>query len=165
MKKAIVHNTHQVPDNYIDKSSSGFTTLLLGKVGGLERLYANIDRVLPGANSCKFHSHSHQEEFFMVLNGSGVLRVGKDTYQLEQGDFFCKPAGHGIAHQFINDSNEILEILDVGLPHPKDVVEYPDDGVTFTRETGQAFKDGHLVEEWSSDPNQNSIGLSHGERL
>jgi uncharacterized cupin superfamily protein len=33
----------------------------------------NIDYVKPGAKSTKFHSHSLQEEFFLILNGHVVV--------------------------------------------------------------------------------------------
>ncbi|MBI2810259.1 MAG: mannose-6-phosphate isomerase, partial [Candidatus Melainabacteria bacterium] len=59
----------------------------------------------------------------------------------------------GIAHQFINDSDEMLEILDVGIPDPNDVIEYPDDGVTYKKAEGRAYKNGAVVADWSSDPN------------
>lgn len=126
-------------------------TQFLGKAGGLRRLYANIDKILPGGYSCKFHSHSLQEEFFLVLNGSGILRTNDGTVHVKAGDFFCKPAGLGIAHQFINDSNEILEILDVGIPDSQDIIEYPDEGITYKKAENQAFKEGVPVHGWTSD--------------
>ncbi len=146
-------NKELLPEDCID-ASRHMTTLLLGHAGGSERLYSNIDRLGPGAKSCKFHSHSLQEEFFIVLRGHGVLRLGDKTFQVCEGSFFSKPAGKGIAHQFINDSDdEILEILDVGIPDPNDVIEYPDEGVTYHKAEKRAYKNGELVPDWSSDPN------------
>lgn len=145
-------NKELLPEDCIDASRQ-MTTLLLGRAGGSERLYSNIDRLTPGAKSCKFHSHSLQEEFFLVLRGRGVLRLGDKTYQICEGSCFSKPAGKGIAHQFINDSDDMLEILDVGIPDPDDVIEYPDDGVIYRKAEKRAYKDGILVSDWSSDPN------------
>lgn len=88
-----------------------------------------------------------------MLRGRGVLRLGDKTYQICEGSCFSKPAGKGIAHQFINDSDDMLEILDVGIPDPDDVIEYPDDGVIYRKAENRAYKDGILVSDWSSDPN------------
>jgi uncharacterized cupin superfamily protein len=126
---------------------------MLGFAGGSEKLYVNIDVVAPGAKSCKPHSHSHQEEFFLVLKGSGSLRLGDATHKVQQGDFFSKPAGTGIVHQFINDGNQPLEILDVGIPHPDDVVDYPDEKVQLIKATRKFLRDGVALEGWTSDPN------------
>ncbi|MBI2810221.1 MAG: cupin domain-containing protein, partial [Candidatus Melainabacteria bacterium] len=92
-------NKELLPDECIDASLQ-MTTLMLGRAGGSERLYSNIDRLRPGAKSCKFHSHSLQEEFFLVIRGRGVLRLGDKTFQVCEGSCFSKPAGKGIAHQF-----------------------------------------------------------------
>ncbi len=150
---SVLLNKDLLPDDCIDASNQLMTTLLLGRAGGSERLYSNIDRLRPGAKSCKFHSHSLQEEFFIVIRGRGIVRLGEKTYQICEGSCFSKPAGKGIAHQFINDSDEMLEILDVGIPDPNDVIEYPDERVTYRKAEGKAYKDGKVLATWSSDPN------------
>ena len=129
------------------------TTLALGIAGGSQKLYVNIDRVMPGAKSCKFHRHSHQEEFFLVLAGSGILRLGEESMPVKTGDFFSKPAGSGLSHQFINDSDDVLEVLDVGVPSNDDVIEYPDENVVLVRAQKTAYKNGEQLENWSTDPN------------
>lgn len=70
---------------------------------------------------------------------------------IKQGDFISKPAGKGIAHQFIKDSEEVLEILDCGINDKNDVFEYPDEGVTL--EQGKASRKSEVLNNWSSDPN------------
>jgi uncharacterized cupin superfamily protein len=129
------------------------TTLHLGREAGSQKLYVNIDRLQPGAKSCKLHSHSHQEEFFMILRGTCTAVVGEQSYILEEGSFLAKPAGQGIAHQFINDSNDIVEILDVGTIDPNDVIDYPDEGVSYIPAQMRAWKNGHELAAWNSDPN------------
>lgn len=153
-KEPVVLNKEQIA-GVPDTPGAIMMTQLLGREGGSHRLYANIDKVLPGGKSCKFHFHSLQEEFFLVLSGSGKLRTNEGTVGIKAGDFFCKPAGRKIAHQFINDSSEVLEILDVGIPDPHDVIEYPDEGIVYKKGENQVFKDGVLVSDWTSDPNGN----------
>ncbi len=70
------------------------------------------------------------------------------------GDFVAKPAGKGIAHQFINTGEEILEILDCGLQVTDDVATYPDEDVVLLRKDRLAFKRADTLIGWSSDPNE-----------
>ena len=100
------------------------TTYFLGKAAGSEKLYVNIDKIQPDAKSAKYHSHSKQEEFFLILNGNGTLRMNDMEVPITKGDFVAKPAGKGIAHQFINTGTEVLEILDIGLCVQGDVAFY-----------------------------------------
>ena len=72
---------------------AGLVTQYLGKAAGSERLYVNIDRVPPGACSTKYHSHSRQEEFFLVLSGSGTLRLDGCKYDVTEGDFIASQPG------------------------------------------------------------------------
>lgn len=145
-------NSELLPEDCVDASAQ-MTTLLLGRAGGSERLYINIDKLQPGAKSCKFHNHSMQEEFFLVLRGRGTLRLGDQTYEVREGSCFSKPAGKGISHQFINDSEEVLEILDVGIPDVNDVIEYPDEQVTYKKAERLMYKDGKILTNWTTDPN------------
>lgn len=147
-----IFRVHDLPDDCIDASDSLITTFYLGKAGGGEKLYANIDRVVPGGSSCKFHSHSKQEEFFYILRGKGTLRVGEESREVKAGDFFCKPAGKGLAHQFTNTSNDVLEILDVGSVQPGDEVFYPDEGVTYIKDQKKFLRDGEELSNWSTNP-------------
>ena len=143
-----------IAEAFVDAGDPLLTTLFLGKAVGSERLYASIDVLQPGAKSCKFHSHSEQEEFFYILKGSCTLRFGDETTTVQAGDFISKPAGQGIAHQFINDSDDIVELLDIGLKSGSDKIFYPDEGVTYEPATQTVCdKDGNPRTDWTSDAN------------
>jgi uncharacterized cupin superfamily protein len=47
---------------------SKMKTILIWDAIGCEKIYENIDYVKPGAESVKYHSHSKQEEFFLIIN-------------------------------------------------------------------------------------------------
>ena len=128
-------------------------TLRLGAAAGSQRLYVNIDHVKPGAKSVKYHAHSRQEEFFLILQGTGVLRIDGKRIAVKSGDFVAKPAGKGIAHQFINTGSKILQILDCGLKEAGDIVTYPDENVALIPSMKRAFRGGAALKNWSSDPN------------
>jgi len=85
----------------------------------------------PGRRSCPFHFHYSEEEMFYVLSGAGVLRQGKEgekeeELELAPGDFVSFPAGTGIAHQFINRTEEPFVYLAVSNIVKGDVCVYPD---------------------------------------
>jgi uncharacterized cupin superfamily protein len=148
-----IGNRLRLKSEFIDDSNALQTSFHLGKAGGSQQQYACIDRLAPGAKSCKYHCHSKQEEFFLILKGTVKLRAGNEFHTLSEGDFFCKPAGKGIAHQFINESSEQVEILDVGTKATDDKIDYPDEGVSYYPSSGKAFRDGVELPGWSTDPN------------
>lgn len=122
-----IHNVNDIPTEYTD-SFDGGVTKLLGGLAGSQKLYANIDIVPPGAQSTNFHAHTLQEEFFLILAGSGVLVTVDGKRSIAKGDFIAKPAGLGNAHRFDNTGNVPLEILDVGTVEKGDVSFYPETG-------------------------------------
>ncbi len=73
-----------------------------------------------------------------------TLRTHDGEVQLGAGDWFCKPAGKGIAHQFVNTGNTPCEILDV--------VEYPEEEVIFVKSVGRAFRLKDAITSWDSSP-------------
>ncbi|WP_367566316.1 cupin domain-containing protein [Lacrimispora sp.] len=109
-----IKNIAQLSSEFIWQDSVGLITKSLGTAGGSRKIYVNTDYVPPKAYSTKYHSHSQQEEFFLILSGTGTLRLQDKEWAVKQGDFFAKPAGQNIAHTFYNSSDDILVILDVG---------------------------------------------------
>lgn len=126
----------------------------LGRLAGSEKLYVNIDCIVPGAKSVKYHSHSKQEEFFLILRGTGKLRLQGRVLTVKAGDFFAKPGGRGLYHQFWNDGRGVLEILDCGTNERGDVCHYPDEGVRLIRDKRLAMRGARKLPDWSSDPNE-----------
>jgi uncharacterized cupin superfamily protein len=150
-----VFNIDNIPDEFVDdpQFESSMKTKYLGAAAGSEKIYVNIDYVKPGAKSVKYHSHSRQEEFFLILAGSGVLRMKDKESPVRQGDFLAKLAGKDIAHQFINDGSEVLQILDCGLNEKDETIAYPDEGIILLKKQRLAFKISDALKDWSSDPN------------
>jgi len=155
MKKKI-YNLTRLSSEFIDdpKFESKLRTKYLGHAAGSDKLYVNIDYIKPGGKSVKYHSHSHQEEFFAILKGNGLLRYNDDEINVSVNDFFAKLAGRDDTHQFINNSNDILIILDCGTGEDNDEIYYPDEKVTYIKSENKADKDGKLIKEWSFDPNE-----------
>ncbi len=151
-----IKNIDQLSDEFIWQDSVGLITKSLGAAGGSQKVYVNIDYVPPRAYSTKYHSHSQQEEFFIILSGTGTLRLQDKERDVKQGDFFAKPAGQNIAHTFYNSSDDTLVILDVGTNEKEDTCYYPDEDVYMQKSNEQRRvyrgEDSDLL--WTSEPNQ-----------
>lgn len=64
-----------------------------------------------------------------VLDGSGEVRIGENTYPIRQGDFVCTTVGGPeTAHQVINSGDTELRYLAVSTRIYPEVCEYPDSG-------------------------------------
>jgi uncharacterized cupin superfamily protein len=85
--------------------------------------------VPPGKRAFPFHNHHSMHELFVVLEGEGEYRFGKDTYPVKMGDVLAAPAGDPeVAHQIINTGQSELKYLGLSSAGTTEVVEYPDSG-------------------------------------
>lgn len=114
-------------------------------------LYVNIDEVESGGYSARYHLHTLQDEFFLIMEGQGIARIGDASYEVKTGDFFFKPAG-SVPHQFFNNGTEPLKILDCGIARPGDEIIYPDEQVAYLKSIKTAFKLSDALRTWSSTP-------------
>lgn len=151
-----VSNIDIIPKEYMYDSDfqSKMKTLLIGDSIGSEKIYVNIDYVKPGALSTKYHSHSKQEEFFLILSGQGILKIDGEKILISKGSVISKPAGKDIAHQFINNGSEVLEILDVGTREKDDIITYPDENVIYMKNKEMVFNIEDNIKSWTSEPNE-----------
>lgn len=98
------------------------------KIGAVKLGY-NVTVVPPGKAAFPFHSHTVNEEMFVILSGSGELRLGDRAYPLRAGDVVaCPPGGPETAHQIRNTGQEELRYLAVGTTQYPEITEYPDSG-------------------------------------
>lgn len=93
-----------------------------------KKLGASVDIVPPGKRSCPYHLHHAQEEMFIVLEGSGTLRVAGEMLPIRAGDLMFIPAGPEYPHQIINTSDAPLKYLSVSTRESPEICEYPDSG-------------------------------------
>ncbi|MBE1159844.1 cupin domain-containing protein [Dyella acidiphila] len=100
----------------------------LGTGTAASKLGASIDTVAPGKRSCPYHFHYAQEEMFVVLAGSGTLRVAGELLPITAGDVIFIPPGPEYPHQLINSSDAPLQYLSISTRESPDLVEYPDSG-------------------------------------
>jgi uncharacterized cupin superfamily protein len=63
-----------------------------------------IERLAPGKQASPLHRHHLQEEMFLILGGSGVLRHGNREVPVKPGDFIVYLPGEPAPHTFVNGS-------------------------------------------------------------
>lgn len=90
------------------------------------KLGASIDVLAPGKRGCPYHLHHAQEEMFIVIEGSGTLRVAGEMLPLVTGDVVFIPAGPEYPHQIINTSHAPLKLLSISTQETPEICEYPD---------------------------------------
>jgi uncharacterized cupin superfamily protein len=104
----------------------------LGRISpaiGAEKLGYNVTVVPPGRRAFPLHCHRVNEEMFFILEGSGEVRIGPDTYPVRKGDVIaCPPGGPDTAHQIINTGNVELRYLAVSTKLSPEIAEYPESG-------------------------------------
>src|SRR2546421_581852 len=70
---------------------------------GAKKLGYNITAVPPGKRAYPYHSHRAREEMFYVVQGTGEVRLGSQTFPIRAGDIIaCPPGGPETAHQLVN---------------------------------------------------------------
>lgn len=150
-----IKNMNKLSDQFIWSDAVGLVTKSLGEASGSEKFYVNIDYVPPGAYSTQYHSHSQQEEFFLIPSGTGTLRLNEEKQQVGPGDFISKPAGKNNAHTFYNSGEEVLVILDIGTNESEDTCYYPDKDMYMQKSNGarRIFSGTDLNRSWYPDPN------------
>jgi uncharacterized cupin superfamily protein len=101
----------------------------LGPVIGAKQLGCSYMEVPPGKRAFPFHNHHANEEMFIVLDGSGEIRIGDATHPICAGDVIACPAGGPeTAHQIVNSGGETLRYYSISTMRTPEVAEYPDSG-------------------------------------
>ena len=118
---------------------AGRTKRKLGDVFGLTNFGVNLTHLEPGAYSALFHSHAVQDEFVFVLEGHPTLAFGDNQYRLSPGECMGFKAGTGIAHQLVNNTDQVVTYLEIGDRSPGEHVEYPKDDIAARQGTDGAW--------------------------
>lgn len=104
----------------------GVVSKRLARDTAATQLGLSVDIVPPGKRSCPYHFHYVEEEMFIVLEGSGTLRVAGEMLPITAGDSIFIPAGPEYPHQILNTSDAPLKYLSVSTQAKVEICEYPD---------------------------------------
>jgi uncharacterized cupin superfamily protein len=146
--------SHDVREPLYDSTGA---RLALGTAA--QKLGASIDTVAPGKRSCPYHFHYAQEEMFIVIEGSGTLRVAGEMLPIRTGDVIFVPPGPEYPHQIINTSDAPLKYLSISTRESPEVCEYPDSGKYLAHASADGARvfrviqrEGESVDYWDGEP-------------
>jgi uncharacterized cupin superfamily protein len=98
----------------------------LGRTAGLVRVGINLQRLLPGTRSSWPHAESDEEEFVYVIEGEVDAWIDGEIYSMRAGDLAAFPAGTGINHCFINNTEtDVLLLVGGEAPKTSNRILYP----------------------------------------
>lgn len=98
----------------------------LARTLGLSRIGIHHDRLLPGRRTSYPHAESAEEEFVFVLDGTPDAWIDGQLHRLKPGDAVAFPAGTGICHTFLNNTEAEVRLLVIGeSSRPDNRVYYP----------------------------------------
>jgi uncharacterized cupin superfamily protein len=83
----------------------------ISRVAGLLKIGVNLVRLKSGERSSWPHAEEKEEEFVYVLEGEVDAWVDGFVHAMKPGDFAAFPAGTGICHCFINNSEHETLLL------------------------------------------------------
>jgi uncharacterized cupin superfamily protein len=104
----------------------------LSDAGGLTQFGAWIVELPPQSRTSIPHWHAREDELIQVLEGYPTLIEGNEEHELGPGAICAYPAGLALAHSFENCSDSHVKLLVIGTRSGKDVIIYPNAGLTLT---------------------------------
>ena len=124
-----VINLSEVPAvqiNAPEDSAFGGSRQRVGAAVGAQKLGYSFFSVPSGKAAFPYHTHTTNEEMIYVLEGRGILRLGKEEIAVTAGTIVACPPGTEFPHQLINSGNQELRYLVVSTMEYPDLSEYPD---------------------------------------
>lgn len=129
LKEKLIRNFNTVSLKHFLRSPAYDTqTARLAHGTVAKKLGASVDVLAPGKVSCPYHFHHAQEEMFVILEGSGTLRVAGEMLSISTGDVLFIPNGPTYPHQIVNSSDTPLKYLSISTRETPEICEYPDSG-------------------------------------
>jgi len=119
----------------VDRPGRRYAARRLGVAAGARSSGLRHVTITPGQSGWPRHCHSAEEELFVILAGTGTVRVGDEEAEVRSGHVLSRPAGTTLAHGF-RAGPDGLEYLSYGQRQPNDIVYYPDSGKVFLAGVG-----------------------------
>ena len=97
-----------------------------GRHFGLQKLGIHHERLPPGHRTSYPHAESAEEEFVYGIDGTPDAWIDGDLHRLAPGDAVGFPAGTGLCHTFINNTETDVRLMVVGeRPKAENRIFYP----------------------------------------
>jgi uncharacterized cupin superfamily protein len=127
----------------------------IGRALGSAAIGLVIQTVKPGCRSSRRHRHVFQEEFLVVMAGSGTLHHGDEPLPVRPGDVVCYLPGDAEPHAFENTGSEDLVVWAFGNRFRHEVCIYPDQGLAFVEGLGADVPLASMVtSQWTEERRQ-----------
>ncbi len=98
----------------------------IGRAAGLERIGLHLERLAPGTRTSFPHAEEKEEELVYVLEGSVDAWIDGTLHPMQAGDLAAFPAGTGICHTILNNSDADARLLVGGeRTKPDNRIYYP----------------------------------------
>lgn len=83
----------------------------IGRAAGLIKLGLHLERLPAGQRLSWPHAEENEDEFVYVLEGNVDAWIDGELFPMKEGDLAAFPAGTGICHTFINNSDREVKML------------------------------------------------------
>ena len=123
------------------KSAQDGSVRLLGKSCGSVRTGLNHVTLAPGTRGAPPHCHSAEEEIFVVLEGTGTLRLDDEEHPVRAGHAISRRPGSAVCHSFVAGDGG-MTYLAYGTREPNDIAYYPETSEVRLRGVGVGMKLG-----------------------
>jgi uncharacterized cupin superfamily protein len=101
----------EIVGSYPNSSEQLSAGRAIGRAAGLLRIGLHIERLPSGTRTSWPHAESLEEEFAFVLDGEVDCWIDGTVHRMTAGDLAAFPAGTGISHTFINNSDREAILL------------------------------------------------------
>jgi uncharacterized cupin superfamily protein len=110
----------------VDETNRGESVFVSRELGlGVDSVATGISHLTIAAGKEGFppHCHSAEEEFFVVLDGSGTVVLGEEEQEVRRGHVVSRPPGTRVPHSF-RAGADALTYLAYGTREPNDIAYY-----------------------------------------
>ena len=155
LRQQLIRNTDEVQLERQERAPL-YDTMCGGITDGMvaKKLGAGFDILAPGKRSCPYHYHLAQEEMFVILQGTGTLRVAGEMLPVRAGDVVVIPAGPEYPHHFINTSDAPMHYLSISTKESPEICYYPDSGKlgAFAPAHRLIQRRANTIDYWDGEP-------------
>src|SRR5579872_710890 len=97
----------------------------VGLLLGARKLGYQMFEIPPGNFATAMHTHTEEEELYVVFEGEGIIRFPFGEYPIRKGDMIAMPIGEHGTHRIQNTGKEKLIVLALANNAEDDCVYYP----------------------------------------
>jgi uncharacterized cupin superfamily protein len=159
LRDKLIRNFNEVPlEHFLRAPLYESHSARLAQGTAALKMGASVDTLPPGKMSCPYHLHHAQEEMFIVIEGTGTLRVAGEMLPIRAGDVIFIPVGPEYPHHIINTSDAPLKYLSISTKEQPEICEYPDSGKYLAEAVGDGTRfeaiqrAGTTLDYWDGEP-------------